>query len=942
MAARQSELFEREHELARLSLAFERAIAGSGSLVHVEGPAGIGKTGLLAAARELAGARDLAVLSASGGELERDFAYGIVRRLFERRLLAEPEPEREGLLAGRAAPAALAIGFEGPVSPPAEAGAAVLDGLYRLTANLGARGPLVLVVDDAHWADRASLRFLAFLAARVEELPIALVTAARPREPEAERALLEQLVATAGSELLQPATLSIEATSRVVAGRLGRRVDDELATACHEATGGNPFLLRELAEAIRDEGSEAPPDAGRVRGLGPSTVSRSLVLRLGAMPTAAGAIAAAVAVLGNDVELHQAATFAEVDLAAAAPAVDALADAEIFTAELPLNFVHPIVRSAVYAELGPGERAAAHARAARLLLEGGAAPERIASHLLHSAPAGEHRFVAVMREAAAEAVGRGAPDSALLYLRRATEEVAPSGGHGELLYELGAVEYIVGDEPKEAVAHLRAAIAAIDDDECRAEAWLTLGRTTMTHFDVAAAVAVLEEALADLPELAGESRLRLEVELTCLGLTEAESFERAAARIATRTELRGDTPAERLLLCNAAYLTGQAGRDRPRTVDLCRRALADGRMIADEGAESSAVSQALYVMCFADLLDEVREQLDAGLERAARRGSSWGFASASGCRGWLNYLAGDLAAAEADCRQALAVAGCPPFARPFISAYLALTLVERGELEEAEAVIAEAGCGAELPSIVHMDVLLWSRGRLRAAQGRDREALADLLEYGARCELVGARNPAVAWRADAGLVCARLGEAGRARELVVEHLARARAWGTASATGRALAAQGMVLGGDEGLALLRQSVETLGDSPARLERARAEVELGAALRRSGRRREARASLRAGLEAGRRCGATALVERAHQELVTAGARPRRLMFSGLEALTASERRVAELAARGMRNREIAQALFITVKTVENHLGRAYSKLDIHSREELPVALAADPA
>jgi DNA-binding CsgD family transcriptional regulator len=937
-----SELLEREHEVERLSVAIERAATGRGAFVHVEGAAGIGKTGLLEVARTVARGRGLEVLTAAGGELERDFSYGIVRGLFERRLLGAAESERAELLSGSAASAAPAIGLAGPASSPADASATVLRGLYWLTANLSTDEPLALVVDDAHWADRASLRFLTYLAARVDDLPIVLVTAARPREPEGERALLEQLVATAGAELLRPATLSTVATARMVGARLDREVDDDLAAACHEATGGNPFLLRELAEALRAHGSDAPPDPGRIRDLGPSAVSRALILRLGAMPPAAAAIAAAVAVLGKDVELHQAASFAAVDLADAAAAIDALADAEILTAELPLNFVHPIVRSAVYGDLGPGRRAAAHARAARMLLEDGAAPERIASHVIHSAPAGEHRLVAVLREAAAEAVSRGAPEAALPFLRRAIQETGEARGDGELLYELGAVEYIVGEEPQEAVSHLRAAIAAIEDDKRRAEAWLTLARTTMTHFGVTAAVAVLEEALADLPDLAGETRMRLEVELTCLGITDAATFEASAARIGARAEVRGETPAERLALCNQAYLTGQAGRDLGRTVELCRRAVAGGLLIAEEGAESNAVMQVVYVMCFADLLDEARVQLDAGLDHAAARGSSWGFAAASGCRGSLNYLAGDLVAAEADCRQAMSVAGCPPFALPFISAVLALTLVERGEPEEAEAVVAAAGCGPELPAVVHMDVLLWARGRVRAARGRDREALADLLAFGARCARVGADHPAVPWRAEAALVLARLGEREPAREMAAEHLSRARAWGTPSAVGRALAAQATVLGGEEGRALLEQAVDALEGSPARLERARAEVDLGAALRRSGRRRDARAHLRDGLEAARRCGATALVERAHRELVTAGARPRRLMFSGLEALTASERRVAEMASGGLSNREIAQALFVTAKTVENHLGRAYAKLGIHSREELPGALALDPS
>jgi DNA-binding CsgD family transcriptional regulator len=144
--------------------------------------------------------------------------------------------------------------------------------------------------------------------------------------------------------------------------------------------------------------------------------------------------------------------------------------------------------------------------------------------------------------------------------------------------------------------------------------------------------------------------------------------------------------------------------------------------------------------------------------------------------------------------------------------------------------------------------------------------------------------------------------------------------------------------GAKGIALLEKAVEKLAASPGRLDEAWTLVDLGAALRRSGKRREARDPLRKGLEAARRCGATALVERAHAELVTAGARPRRLMFSGAESLTPSERRVAAMAADGQSNRDIAQALFVTVKTVETHLGRAYNKLGISSRKEIAAALA----
>lgn len=940
--ASQRALLEREAELGRLAVAIDRAAAGHGSVVHLEGPAGIGKTELLDVARELAGTRGLAIHRARGGELERDFAFGIVRGLFERRLGGAGEAERAELLAGSAALAAPAIGLESGASlSMEEAGAAVVHGLYWLSANLASQQPLLLAVDDVHWADRASLRFVVYMAARVADLPIVLVTAARPREPGSDHALIDQLAAASGADLIQPAALSAAATGRMVSERLGSEVAPEFVAACHEATGGNPFLLRELAGALGADGARgAAAEAELVRDLGPNTVSRSLLLRLAAMPPAAGAIAAAVAVLGNDVELHQAAGFAGVELGEAALAVDSLAAAEIFAPKLPLNFVHPIVRSAVYLDLGPGERAAAHARAARLLADSGARPEAIAPHVIHSEPAGEQRFVELMRAAAAAALGRGTPETAAIYLRRAREEDEVARADGELLCELGTAEYLAGEEPGQAIAHLREGIPLLPDPERRSAAWLSLARAKLSYVDVPAAVAVLEEAVEDLADCEGEWLTRLEVELNCIGISHAESFERAAVRIDAIPEIGGESATERLLLCNQAYRQALAGTDLERTAELCRRALADGRLIAEEGTESSAVNQTLYSMYLADLIDEAMVQVDAGVARAVALGSGWGFVAASGVRGSLDYLSGDLVAAEADCRQALELPGCPPFAVPFLSTFLALTLVERGELEEADAVVEAAGCGLELPPIIHMELLLWARARLRAAQGRDSDALADLLDYRDRCERVGAQSPGIPWRGDLALAHLRLGDELQARSIADDGLRRAAAWGTSSALGQAQLVQGLVLGGEAGLERIREAVELLGSSSARLERARALVELGAALRRTGKRVEARERLREGLEAARHCAATALADRAHQELVTAGARPRRLMFSGVEALTASESRVAAMAAEGMGNREIAQSLFVTVKTVENHLGRTYAKLGIHSREELPAALAGE--
>jgi DNA-binding CsgD family transcriptional regulator len=201
------------------------------------------------------------------------------------------------------------------------------------------------------------------------------------------------------------------------------------------------------------------------------------------------------------------------------------------------------------------------------------------------------------------------------------------------------------------------------------------------------------------------------------------------------------------------------------------------------------------------------------------------------------------------------------------------------------------------------------------------------------------RNPGlIAWRASLAPALAAAGGREEALSLAREEVALARAFEVPRELGMALRASGLVEGGETGIELLQEAVGVLETTPAELEHARALSDLGAALRRAGRRSDARDPLRAGLDLAGRCGANALVDRAHSELVAAGARPRRMVVSGAEALTASERRVAELASEGLTNREIAQTLFVTEKTVESHLGHAYRKLDISARSQLADALA----
>ena len=333
----------------------------------------------------------------------------------------------------------------------------MLHGLYWLCANLSGDRPLVLTVDDAHWADAPSLRFLAFLLPRLEELSLALVVATRPEAEGAAAPLLALLLADPLARVLRPAPLSARAVGRLVEEGLGRAPDPDFAAACRRTTGGVPFLVRELVEALREEGvAPTAAEARRVEALGARTVGRAMLVRLSRLPAVAVRLAQAVAVL-ETAELAQAADLAGVDADAAAAAADLLVAASILGPRRPLAFAHPIVRAGILEEVPPAERMRAHRRAAELLAVREDSGERVAEHLLATEPAGDAWTVARLTDAARDAARRGAPESAASYLRRVLAEPPAPGARARILLELGVAEATAGQPEGE--AHLREALA---------------------------------------------------------------------------------------------------------------------------------------------------------------------------------------------------------------------------------------------------------------------------------------------------------------------------------------------------------------------------------------------------------------------------------------------------------------------------------------------------
>ncbi|MDT4893489.1 MAG: hypothetical protein QOE97_2524 [Pseudonocardiales bacterium] len=929
-------MLERERELDTIARLIRGASQHAGGAVLITGEAGIGKTALVAAAGALAAQAGMAVRSARAGELESEFAWGVVRQLFTGPTAGAGSDD--DVFAGAAALARPALGI-GSAATAVDASYATLHGLYWLTVNLAQRSPLLLSVDDLHWADPPSLRFIAHLLPRVAELPVLLVLAGRPAAASAGRgsALVSRIGLEPTLTALRPAVLRAPASATVVRSELSAEATDDFCLACHEVSGGNPFLLRSL---VADLAAEQVPPVGssvaHVRRMTPATVSVSVLLRLAQLPKAAFDFARAVAILDAPTELRPARLLAGLEVDEAANAAGDLIRAGILSGDTLMGFVHPLLRSAVYSDLSGPERGRWHHRAARLLAGERAPLERVALHLLESLPNADGWTVGRLREAAADARARGAPEIAADYLRRALAEPPGDELRARLLFELGTVE--AQHDPTAALPHLSEALERASDGSTRAVIALTLGDAFTLAGRLPDAVRVLGDGLGAAQHEPAPVRASL-----AAGQLSAARWEPSAQHLRRElvADLRRRVGAGELLgprlHAELAIETTAEGTDRDAAVQHARQALA----AADEAPAAGATTlpEAILVLAFADHAEEARTRIDNWLALAQRNVWPLGVSVGSTCASLAALYRGSIGDAVAHARGAVAGDAEIRLA-PVTVAFLVEALIERAEINLAFRELAERELDGTLPLSWASTPLLLARGRLHAAAGNHRTAVTDLLETGERCAAWSVTNPAmVPWRSSAALSLARLGDRNRATALADEEVELARGWGAQRAIGVALRAAGMIRNGAHGIELLRQAAEILESSPAPLEHARALCELGAALRRAGHRSEARQKLRSALDLAHRLGGTAVADRARDELTIAGARPRRAATRGRDALTPSELRTAQLAAAGRTNREIAESLFVTLRTVETHLTSSYAKLGITSRRQLAARLDA---
>jgi DNA-binding CsgD family transcriptional regulator/tetratricopeptide (TPR) repeat protein len=941
-------LLEREAEVERVRDALRGVGRSLGVTLVIEGAAGIGKSRLLEAARARGAQLGFTVLAARATELEQRFPYGVMRQLFERLLLDADTDQRarwsEGAasLAGEVVTGASVSGAGGAIagSMPGDSGYPWQHGLYWLASNISTESPLVLLVDDLQWCDAPSARALTFLARRLHGLPIALILAARPLDPDLTPEAAG-LAADRDTEVLRLAPLSPAAVEHLISSRLPGISHERFTKACLTVTGGNPFLLGELlGEAAARGVQPTAAAAAQVGSIVPRGVANAVLLRLARLPSPTAALARALSVLGDGAQTSDAARLAGLSPEELEPAIPSLVAAGVLDSGTPVRFVHPILRTAIYEDLSPAERERLHCSASKILERRGAPVSQVAAHVMRTEPVADFAAVTLMRQAAHDALALGDADGAAALFARALEEPPRESERGAVVLELGLARARAG--MPEAVQPLTEIVEHGDDATAIATAASELGGMLFLAGRAADGAAVLRHAQERLPA-AGPAWEQLEVALLAASYTSVSARREADSRIAQLRDPGG--PANGVLqattLATLAMDEVTCLRSASRAIDLARRALAAGLPGEPHRGENWVVL-ALAALVASDALDEALTGVDAILTPARAKGSALTIVTMSSLRAIIGLRSGDLGAAQADAQTAMEIAP-ELLGAEFAGLAVAAAVLAGLDGDETAASLRRLIDGAGIrhdTEFMPNAPLRYASGVLRAAAGNHEAAITELRGCDLDHPAYGGGNPAMLpWRSAAALSEAELGHHEAAQELAADEVRRAQAFGARRAIGIAIRVAALVGPPAQRSAGLRDALAVLEGSPARLEHARVLIDLGATLRAGGQRNAAREPLLDGLGRAVRCQAHELERRARTELAAVGVRPRGADRVGADSLTASERRVADLAAAGGTNREIAQTLFVTEKTVETHLGRAFRKLDITSRRQLRDVLAS---
>ncbi|MEV5430890.1 AAA family ATPase [Streptomyces sp. NPDC052701] len=941
-------LLERRRELRALDDALSGLRAADGGpgaprtgLLAFTGPAGRGKTALIAQARARAAAHGFRVLSGRGGETGQELAFHVVRQLVQPALAAMSGAELRVFLGSWYDIVAAALGLEAADTSHVPDPTGVRDGLdWILTRLTVQQAPVVLLLDDLHWADLESLRWLTSFAPRAAGLPLLIVVAYRPDDMPPEAAAFRALVESHGSRPYALEPLSAAGVAQIVRDRLGEEAEDEFCNECWTVTGGSPYEAVELAIRLGERNLKGTrDDLPAMRDLAAAAKGPGLLDRIQRLGTTTVRFAQAAAVLGAPFSPELAAVIAVIGSEEAAEATERLRAARILAEGHgpggSLDFVHPVIATTIYRNIRPGLRVGLHNAAAEAVRAAGLGPTAAARHLLEVPCEGRPEAVACLRQAAREYLRAGAPEAARRLLTRALQEPPLPGERAALLHELAGSTFLI--EPTATVSHLREALAEPEiDPGLRASIVYRLTQA-LAHTDrmsEAASVAAEEARTATNPRI----RLRMQADHFVWSLSRTDApgaavrsrrLARLAERLTARSGPNGHGLEERCILGLRAWDALLRGEPRQTVLVFAEEALRGGMSWTEENRGFEVPVSVALAFMYCDQPRRAEELFTRGMaecEAKGWRGSH--LAVGQALFGYIRYRRGCLAEAqswaEEGLRTAERVEGAVP-AQWFAIGILVQTLLARGRPKAARRLADRYRYGEVVPNaVVYPDPRTVYAGLL-VAEGRHDEARRLLSDVGDWLESRDWHNPAwCPWQLGLARLLAPVApeEAVRHAQEAVE---RAQGFGAASAIGQALRTLAEVTGGRASLDLYAEAVGHLERSPAAYELARALVGHGAALSRSGRLTEAADRLYQGLEGAVHCGAEALAAQARGELSAAGLRPLPLRYAQTDTLTAHERRAAEMSVQGHQVAVVAKDLHLTEQGVRQLLSSVYRKV-----------------
>ncbi|MEV0116755.1 AAA family ATPase [Streptomyces sp. NPDC050844] len=868
-------LWERDAELAAAARAVDELCSDSmtaGGLLVFRGEAGIGKTALLTEVRRIAEGR-ATVWTARGGETVTSVPFNVVRQLLQPALVSLTPDEAREYLGDWYEIAGPALGIAEPGGVQADP-QGVCDGLVEAVARLaGLHWPLVLIIDDAHWADQETLHWLAAFSQRLAELPVLVVVAHRPDEARGDSARHLAAVGAASGPSTVLQALTPEAAAGLTRATLGEHADAPFCREVWAVTGGNPYESVELLAKVHD--SELEPvegSADELRALNRSARGRGLVARLEGLGTDVTRFAWAAAILGAAIPLDLAASLAGLTRESAQRCAERLRTARILLGDdRSMEFVHPLIASTVYRSIPPATRTAMHGQAAWAVTLSGRGAAAASRHLLEVHPDDDPELVEQLRHAAAEHLAVGAPDAARRCLERALREPPLPEIHARVLYELGCATLLTS--PATTIRHLREALHTPGlDRTLRVDAVCRLSQALVHNDQLEEALRVVDAEAARLEP--GPDRLRLQgVHYMWEGIHAGE--EDATGRSRRLAALAGPLPgrdnSERALLILRAFDAMTRGENAEEIVELCDRALVNGRLAPGLGWTDTEWGFELLMMLgsayiFTDRLDRA-ESLFAEAVRAYET-AGWSGGHLALAKAWVGLVhrrRGRLKEAEASLRDSLRLADRVGSGLPMhwdAACMLIDTLLARGKVDEAQDVAERYGIAPPYPSTIFVPDIHSVRGRLLIAVGQRTEGVNELEVAAKASNARGRYNTIVApWAHDLARALAS-DDPRRAAELAADARVQAELFGTETAIGEALRCAASLESGQRAVDLYARAVACLEASPCAYEHAVARVEYGIAA-------GAASELARGLALADACGADGLVARARASLAVAG-------------------------------------------------------------------------